>query len=108
MGAKTSGGPVFFNVNVPKRINSDWQAEYEQVVESNKDLLIKLEAAILRYVHAGDCDSLRLLLKATSYLYQSAEQIIIDQKICESCTDIKCSAVGKGLKSVETTTGERI
>ncbi len=104
MGA-VSGGGFFFDTSPPKRINSERQNDYKAVCESNRDLLLMLEKAILGYVHAGDCDSLRLLLKATSYLYESAEQIIIDQKVCESCTDIKCSAAGKGLKSVETTDG---
>ena len=64
------------------------------VCDDNETLLQLLADAVHKYCLSGDCNSLGLLLKATSYLFQSGEQLLSDNQICQSCGDRGCSAAG--------------
>ncbi len=99
MGATSSGGH-FFDLTPPRAVNQDRQKQYKKVCEDNEALLQLLTDTVHRYCLSGDCNSLGLLLKATSYLFQSGEQILIDNQICSSCGDRSCSAAGRGLSDV--------
>ena len=101
MGANATNGPVFFNMDPPKIIDTDSQAHYEEVCQSNKELLQSLTDKIHGYCLDGNCQDLGLLLRAVSYLFQSGEQILLDNKICQSCGDRSCSAAGSGAGVVD-------
>jgi len=94
MAAKTTDGPVYFNVDLPKQANPDSQARYEAVVDDHKDLLKKLHESVSALCIDGDCDSLSLLVRAIAYVVQSGQQIIIDSKVCMNCHHLDCSAAG--------------
>jgi len=96
MGASSTGGPVYFNVDLPKQINSDGQRHYEEVCQNNKDLLQTLTDTVHAYCLDGNCQDLGLLLRAVSFLFESGEQVLRDNAVCSRCLDRECSAAGTG------------
>ncbi len=96
MGATASGGPVFFNMDPPKMVTEERQERIERVKKNHKELLALVYRDFFQLSQDGDCDDIALLLNTMAYIIESAQQMIIDSKKCQSCGHFDCGAQGNG------------
>ncbi len=102
MGAKTTGGPVFFNLDPPKMVTEDRQERIDRTKENHHELLRLLHRDLFKLAEDGNCDQITFLLHLMAYTFESMQQIVTDSGKCIDCKHLDCPAHGKG-PNAETT-----